>query len=154
MLEWCKEHPELVTALVVALLNVVAEGLRKVSPVASDALASLIPHARSLVEAIRKRKTQPPPPAALILLVVLGGGALGLTGCHRSELEHGLEGVRDVVQVAEPCLVESRANELSACAGDAPCEAQVKARWSKVADGLDAFREAWCILAPGSEGCS
>lgn len=154
MLQWSKENPEFCVALAVAVLNLLAEALRKVSPVASDALASLIPHFRGLVEAIRKNKTQPPPPAALVLLVALGGGVLGLSGCHKSELEHGIEGARDALKVAEPCLVEARAKELQTCAGDAMCEAPIRAKWSNVADGLDAFHVAWCIVSPASEGCS
>lgn len=81
------------------------------------------------------------------------GALLLATGCHRAELEHGLEGARDAIEIAEPCLVETRAAELGACAGDAACEAQTRARWSKIADGLDAFHAAWCIVEPKAEGC-
>lgn len=74
-------------------------------------------------------------------------------GCQRTQLEHGLEGARDAIEIAEPCLVQARAQELATCSGDAACEAPIRARWSKVADGLDAFHQAWCIIAPESEGC-
>jgi len=76
------------------------------------------------------------------------------SGCHRAELEHGLTGARNALTVAEPCMVEVRAAELRACSGDASCEAPIKERWGRVADDLDAFRAAWCIIAPNSEGCS
>lgn len=79
--------------------------------------------------------------------------AVALAGCHRAELEHGLEGARDALEVAEPCLVEARAQELQACAGNADCEGKARARWAKIADGLDAFHAAWCIVAPKAEGC-
>lgn len=81
------------------------------------------------------------------------GALLLATGCHRAELEHGLEGARDAIEIAEPCLVETRARELGACAGDAACEAPIRARWLKIADGLDAFHAAWCIIEPKAEGC-
>lgn len=74
-------------------------------------------------------------------------------GCHRAQLEHGLEGARDAIEIAEPCLVQARAQELATCSGDTACEAPIRARWSRVADGLDAFHAAWCIIAPESEGC-
>lgn len=65
-----------------------------------------------------------------------------------------MEGARDVMTVAAPCLASVKQAELEACAANAACVEQARARWTKLADALDAFHQAWCLLSPESEGCS
>lgn len=81
-----------------------------------------------------------------------------LAGCvqHKAELARAMEGARDVVAVAAPCLASVKAAELEACASRPEAEAcvvEARARWAKLADALDAFHAAWCLLSPESEGC-
>lgn len=84
MVQWLNENPGLALALIVAALNVIAEVVRAFSPRAADVIGSLIPHVRSLLEAVKPgagKDLPPPGGAGLLLLVLAAGGAAGLTGC-------------------------------------------------------------------------
>lgn len=104
MVQWLNDNPVLATALVVALLNLLVEVLRTLSPAAADIVGSLIPHARSLVDSIAKLRgsnSQPPGGAgAALLLLALSGVAAGLSGC------------------ASPTLVAIRVADSAALVGD------------------------------------
>ena len=82
-MQWIQDNPALFTALLVALLNIVAEMVRAASPRAADAIGALIPHVRSLLEALRPNKDSQPPGGAgsALLLIALAGAAAGLSGC-------------------------------------------------------------------------
>jgi hypothetical protein len=95
-----------------------------------------------------------PPSPASPLLVVAAGALAGLTGCGATEhVARYAEASRDVLAVAEPCLVEVQRAELRTCAGIAECETLVRQRWAPIATALDVLHEAWCALSPESEGC-
>jgi hypothetical protein len=53
MIQWLNDNPGLALAIMVAALNLIAEVARAFSPRAADVIGSLIPHARSLVEAVK-----------------------------------------------------------------------------------------------------
>ena len=78
-----------------------------------------------------------------------------LSGCipHRDEMAHAIEGARDIATVAAPCMVATKEAQRQACAGDAQCLEAVGAQWSRMADAMDQLHVAWCLLAPGSDGC-
>jgi len=85
-------------------------------------------------------------------------GAALSAGCGAgAQVAAGLEGARDVIAVAEPCLVAAKERDLASCA-NAPnvalCESQAQAAWEPIAVALDAFHAAWCSLSPSSEGCA
>jgi hypothetical protein len=88
----------------------------------------------------------------LVLAVGLGASSTACAGTQRiAELA---EASRDVIAVAEPCLVAAQRVELRACEGSPECEAKVKERWAPIALALDVVHEAWCSVSPSSEGCS
>lgn len=95
-----------------------------------------------------------PPSPASPLLAVATGALVGLTGCGSAErVTRYAEASRDVLAVAEPCLVEVQRAELRTCEGVTECEALVRQRWAPIATALDVLHEAWCALSPESEGC-
>jgi hypothetical protein len=104
-----------------------------------------------LVFFLSKDKASPPnvgPALAIVFYISLGCNA------HQAEqVRTAVEASRDVAAIAEPCLVALKEKQLSDCAGDAACEAEVRRWYSPVADAFDSFRRAWCTLAPQSEGC-
>jgi hypothetical protein len=158
MVQWLNDNPGLATALVVALLNLLVEALRKLSPAAADIVGSLIPHVRSLVDSIAKLRgsdSQPPGGAgAALLLLALSGVAAGLSGCGGSrELARYAEAGRDIAEASEPCLVAQKAMDESQCGTDQACQAKVKAKNGKLADALDLMHNTWCKVSPQSEGC-
>ena len=83
---------------------------------------------------------------ALACTLLLGCGA-------QQDMVKGVEGARDVIVVAEPCLVSLKKADDDACHGDAGCLSRVKARWTPIADSLDAFHALWCKVSPAAEGC-
>jgi hypothetical protein len=88
----------------------------------------------------------------IVLAVGLGASSTACAGTQRiAELA---EASRDVIAVAEPCLVAAQRVELRVCEGSPECEAKVRARWSPIASALDVVHEAWCSVSPSSEGCS
>ena len=82
-----------------------------------------------------------------LLLVVLTGCGAG------QDVARYAEATRDVLEVAEPCLMEAKARDVEACKGDATCENLVQSKWEPVAFALDLVHAAWCGLSPTSEGC-
>lgn len=159
MVQWLNDNPGLAAAILVALLNLLVELLRKLSPTAADILGSLIPHARSLVDSIGKlrgKDSQPPGGAgSALLLIALAGAAAGLTtGCGGGqELAKYAEAGRDIAARAEPCLVAQKAMDESQCGTDAACLATVHETYGKLADALDLMHSTWCKVSPTSEGC-
>lgn len=105
-----------------------------------------------LVFFLAKDKASPPNVGPALAIVFF----LSSAGCSAHQAEQvrtAVEASRDVAAIAEPCLFATKEKQLSDCAGDAACEAEVRRRYSQVADAFDAFRRAWCALAPQSEGC-
>jgi len=98
-------------------------------------------------------KTSSPPPGAVgVLLVLALGGAASGCGAAQS-FEQLAHASRDVLVVAEPCMVAAKQLEEAKCDGHPACVADVKARWRPVADALDRVHFYWCELTPQSEGC-
>lgn len=89
--------------------------------------------------------------AFLLLLVPLAGCGAG------QQFAAYAEATRDVIAVAEPCLVAAKTVEVQACE-QAPnvdlCRMQVNAQWEPVALALDLVHHAWCAIQPDSEGCA
>jgi len=95
------------------------------------------------------------PPRLFPLLLVGAASATFSSGCaDTTPITRYAEASRDVLAVAEPCLVGLQKVELDACAGSQTCEDAARERWRPVADALDVLHAAWCALAPESEGCS
>ncbi len=155
MVQWLNDNPGLALALIVAALNVIAEVARAFSPRAADVIGSLIPHVRSLLDAVKGKDSQPPGGAgAALLLLALSGVAAGLSGCGGSkELAKYAEAGRDLAEFSEPCLVAQKAKDESRCGDDPACRAKVKAKNGKLADALDLMHSTWCKVSPSSEGC-
>jgi len=86
---------------------------------------------------------------AVVLYIVLVGGC----GGARDQLQKGLEGTRDFVEVAKPCLVAAQDKAEADCKGDAACVAKVQEAFEPAAVGLQAFHDLWCAMSPESEGC-
>ena len=92
----------------------------------------------------------------LLACSALGLGAVGLTGCGSQQIadaQSAIEAARDVAAIAEPCLVAAQSVELERCGDDRECKAAVIESFRPMADALDMLKEAWCKLAPASEGC-
>lgn len=88
--------------------------------------------------------------AAVLLIVMLTGCGAGYRGPDPAT---ALEGARDVINAAEPCLVATHDLKIKACGEDASCLDAVRAIDDKIADGLDAFKAFWCAL-PSEDGCT
>lgn len=110
---------------------------------AARVLEALVPGALSAVAAAL-RKGGPP---LVVLLLATGCGA-------GQDVARYAEATRDVLEVAEPCLMEAKLRDVDACAGEPMCEATVQAHWEPVAVALDVVHAAWCSLSPNSEGCA
>lgn len=72
-----------------------------------------------------------------------------VTGCGRGgpDPATAVEGMRDVLTVAEPCLAELHDRDLAACGDDQSCLATVHGHWNPIADALDAARAFFCANA-------
>ena len=92
----------------------------------------------------------PPGVAMLAFLAVSTVTACG-SGPIR-EVENLAHSARDVADVAEACSFAAKEAEMSQCIDDT-CKAKVLAKYSVIADALDAFAAAWCAVSPESEGC-
>lgn len=98
------------------------------------------------------------PPGMLTLSLCIGvltfAGCAGL-GCGSGpirDVEHLAHTARDVADVAEACSFAAKETEMGTCIDDT-CKAKVLARYSVIADALDAFHQSWCGVSPESEGC-
>lgn len=84
--------------------------------------------------------------------------ALPLAGCGAGQhFVAYAEATRDVLEVAEPCLIAAKERDIASCA-NAPnvdlCESQAHAQWEPVAVALDVVHAAWCAIQGDSEGCA
>ena len=111
---------------------------------AADFAHRAAPFARGFLSALLRKG----PPVVAFVLVLSGCGARG-----GPDPASALEGARDVINAAEPCLAASHDLKIKACGEDASCLEAVRAIDDKIADGLDAFRAFWCAL-PNEEGCT
>lgn len=135
-----------------ALLLVLGPFLGRIALAAFEALGwaraaefahRVAPFARGFLSALA-RKGGP----LLALVLVLSG-----CGASMPDPASALEGARDVINAAEPCLAATHETAIKACGADASCLEAVRARDGKIADGLDAFEAFWCAL-PSEEGCT
>ena len=165
ILAFADAHPELAAVIVTSvvwplltgLLSLGYHALEERYPVAVAYLRAAgldLPRTLAAIRAAWPKRLPPPPPALILLLVTLGGGVMGLSGCGGGqELAKYAEAGRDLAERAEPCFVAQKAMDESQCGSDAACLAEVKKRWSPIADALDLMHSTWCKVSPQSEGC-
>ena len=93
-----------------------------------------------------------PTVTGLVCVLALG---LGTSGCAAMppEVRTYIEGTRDLITIAQPCLIAELAAAESACPADAGCRSAVDATREKIADLYDMAHAGWCVLAPSTEGC-
>jgi hypothetical protein len=111
-----------------------------------------------------ERDTEPPgpPPSMPPTGLVTAAFCLALVGCGVPEqMIATVKDARDVIVIAEPCLVKEAEREQRECldsylsddtkAGE--CMAARQAAWEHVWALLDGVKKAWCTVSAGSEGC-
>lgn len=86
----------------------------------------------------------------LVLLFVLSSSGCGI---KPQQVQAVLEGNRDALEIAKPCLVAQHDKDLADCKGNPTCETTVRAFWKPVADALADFHAFWCQVSPSAEGC-
>jgi hypothetical protein len=103
---------------------------------------TLVPAAKVVGDSLR------PPPMALLAFALVTFGCGGAA----QKFEAVAHSARDVAVVAEACSFAAKEQEMAKCIDDT-CRAKVLAKYSVIADALDAFHSAWCTVAPDAEGC-
>ena len=98
-----------------------------------------------------KPSDKAPPGVAMLAFVAVSTVTACGSGPIR-EVENLAHSARDVADVAEACSFAAKEAEMAACIDDT-CKAKVLARYSVIADALDAFAASWCAVSPDSEGC-